>query len=344
MAAMVAAVFFGRAVPASAASTSTTSDLQAVIAATGTISIPPGIYHALRSSSSGAWNGFNGLLGYVVGMPNQVNSVAIAGNNGELHVLVTNTRGTEANLYHALRSADGRWNGFNNVSGPASVPASTSYSVAAAIVNGDLHVMLLTAGVVPALYHAIRFASTGAWSGFNQVSASIPGNILTAAAASVNGDLHVLIARGPGGGLYHAIRYSSNGAWNGFNNVAGPATVPGGNVSVTGVAAATVGQDLQVLIKTSTGALYHAIRYSADGAWNGFNDMSSAVRLPNGVTFPSISAAGVNGDLQVIVTTSAGRVYHGLRSSADGAWNGLNDVSCCAMVPPAVLAVAVAGT
>jgi hypothetical protein len=344
LAAMVATLFFGRAMPASAASSSTTSDLQAVIAATGTISTPPGIYHALRSSSSGAWNGFNGLLGYVVGMPNSVNGVAIAGNNGELHVLVTNTRGSEANLYHALRSADGRWNGFNNVSGPASVPASTSYTVAAAIVNGDLHVMLIAAGVVPTLYHAIRFASTGAWAGFSQVPASIPGNVLTVAATGVNGDLQVLIAMGTGGGLYHAIRYSRNGAWNGFNNVAGPARVPGGNVSVTAVAAATVGQDLQVLIKTNNDVLYHAIRYSANGGWNGFNDLSTAVRVPSGVTFPSISAAGVNGDLQVLVATSTGKLYHALRSSADGAWNGLNDVSCCATVPSSTTAVSVAGT
>src|SRR3989454_8317116 len=212
LAAVLTVLSFGPVLPASAAGATTTSDLQAVITSSGTISTPPDIYHALRVSSSGAWKGFNGLSGYVLGMPNQVNGVAIAGANGELHVLVTNIRGTEANLYHALRSADGRWKGFNNVSGPASVPASMNpyTSVAAAIVNGDLHVLLLTADVVPKLYHAIRFASTGAWVGFNPVTASIPGNILVVAAAGVNGDLHVLIAMATGGGLYHAVRYSYN--------------------------------------------------------------------------------------------------------------------------------------
>jgi hypothetical protein len=342
MAAMVAVLSFGRAVPASAASPSTTVDLQAVITATGTISTAPGIYHALRSSASGAWNGFNGLSGAVVGMPNSVNGVAIAGNKGELHVLVTNTRGYEANLYHALRSADGAWKGFNNVSGPATVPASTSYAVAAAIVNGNLHVLLVTAGVAN-LYHAIRFASTGAWAGFTQVTgAPIPGNVVSVAAVGLNGDLHVLITLSTGGGLQHAIRYSSNGAWNGFNNVATAARVPG--PTITAVAAAAVGQDLQVLIKTNNDVLYHAIRFSADGAWNGFNDVSSAARVPSGVTFPSIAAAGVNGDLQVLVATSAGKLYHALRSSPDGAWNGLNDVSCCATVPSSTTAVSLAGT
>ena len=342
LAAVLTVLSFGPVLPASAAGATTTSDLQAVITSSGTISTPPDIYHALRVSSSGAWKGFNGLSGYVLGMPNQVNGVAIAGANGELHVLVTNIRGTEANLYHAVRTADGRWKGFNNVSGPASVPASMNpyMAVAAAIVNGDLHVLLLTSG--PNLYHAIRFASTGAWAGFNQVTAGIPGNIASVAAANVGGNLHVLIAMATGGGLYHAIRYSSNGAWNGFNNVAGPATVPG--PSVTAVAAATVGQDLQVLIKTNTDVLYHAIRLSADGAWKGFNDVSSAARVPSGVTFPSIAAAGVNGDLQVLVSTNTGTLYHALRSSANGAWNGFNDVSCCATVASAITVVSIAGT
>jgi len=344
MAAVVTALSFGRVLPASAATAAATSDLHAVIAATGTISTPPDIYHALRVSSSGAWKGFNGLTGYVPGMPNGVNGVAIAGTNGELHVLVTNVRGTEASLLHALRSADGRWKGFNNVSGPASVPASMSPypAVAAAIVNGDLHVLLLISGPTPTLYHAIRYASTGAWAGFNPVTASIPGNIASVAAASVGGNLHVLIAMATGGGLYHAIRYSSNGAWNGFNNVAGPATVPG--PSVTAVAAAAVGQDLQVLIKTSTEVLYHGMRISADGSWKGFNDVSSAARVPSGVTFPSIAAAGVNGDLQILVNTNTGTLYHALRSSATGAWNGFNDVSCCATVPSAITVVATAGS
>src|SRR2546425_1114758 len=238
MATLVTALSVGQVLPASAASSPTTSDLQAVITSSGTISTPPDIYHALRVSSSGAWKGFNGLSGYVLGMPNQVNGVAIAGANGELHVLVTNIRGTEANLYHAVRTADGRWNGFNNVAGPARVP--------------------------------------------------------------------------------------------------GP--------SVTAVAAAAVGQDLQVLIKTNTDVLYHAIRLSADGAWKGFNDVSSAARVPSGVTFPSIAAAGVNGDLQVLVSTNTGTLYHALRSSANGAWNGFNDVSCCATVPSAITVVSIAGT
>lgn len=341
--AMVAALSFGRVVPASASTSATAADLQAVITSSGTISILPGIYHALRSSASGAWNGFNGLSGAVVGLPNQVNSVAAAGNNGALHVLVTNTRGTQANLYHALRAVDGRWNGFNNVSGPASVPTSTSYSVAAAIVNGDLHVLLVTAGVSN-LYHAIRFASTGAWAGFSRVSgAAIPGNVVSVAAAGVNGDLHVLITLSTGGGLYHAIRYSSNGAWNGFNNVASGAIVPG--PTVTTVAAAAVGQDLHVLIKTSNEVLYHAIRYSTPGGpWSGFNDVSSHALVPSGVTFPSIAAASVNGDLQLLVTTSSGKLYHVLRSSADGSWNGFNDVSGWAAVPSGTMAVSAAGT
>ena len=90
--------------------------------------------------------------------------------------------------------------------------------------------------------------------------------------------------------------------------------------------------------------LYHAIRFSGIGLWNGFNALSGAVHVPSGVTFPSISAAGVNGDLQVLVSTNTGKVSHALGSSTDRAWNGFNDVSCCATVQAAPATVSIAGT
>jgi hypothetical protein len=326
----VAATMLGGLVPVSAATS--TSDLQAVIWSPGTTSTPPDVYHALRSTSNGAWQGFNHVSSAVVGMPNSVNGVAVAGSNGVLHVLLTSIRGSQANLFRAIRYPSGAWVGFNNVSGPANVPAATQYdAVAAAVVNGDLHVLLVTGGSagLGRLYHAIRYGSTGAWDGFNLVST--PGNVTTVAAAGVNGDLHVLITLTTGGGLYHAIRRSANGTWVGFNNVATAASVPG--PTVTAVSAAAVGSDLQVVIKTNLEVLYHAIRFSSTGAWNGFNALSGAARVPSGVTFPSFSVAGVNGDLQLLLATNTGQLYHGLRLSSTGAWNGLNDMSCCASIP-----------
>ena len=229
MVAVVASLSFGWPLPASAASSSTASDLQGVITSAGTISTLGGVFHGLRSTSTGAWNGFNSVSGGtgIVGMPSPVDQVAIAGNNGELLVLATSVRGSVANLYHALRAPDGSWRGFNNVSGPASVPASTSYpAVAAAIVNGDLHVLLVAIdGPLEFLYHAIRYASTGAWSGFNLMG-NAPPNVISLAAAGINGDLHVLITLTHGGSVLHAIRYSS-GYWNGFNDVAKGAFYPG---------------------------------------------------------------------------------------------------------------------
>ena len=348
VAAILAATLFAGTVPVSAAAASGTRDLQAVITSPGTTAVPMGMYHALRTSSTGAWNGFNNLLGPSNNVPGPVNAVATTGANGELQVLIATTRGSSGYLFHALRSPSGVWNGFNPVSGPANVPPADSYTaLAAAMVNGDLHVLLVT-GVVNGvslgrLYHAVRYGSTGAWAGFDLVTASTPGNVTTVAAAGVNGDLHVLITLTTGGGLYHAIRQSSNGAWIGFNNVATAASVPG--PTVTAVAAAAVGSDLQVLIKTNLEVLYHAIRFSSTGAWNGFNNLSGPARVPSGVTFSSFSVAGVNGDLQLMVAANTGQLYHGLRLSSSGAWNGLNDVSCCASIPAGGAAlVSAAGT
>jgi hypothetical protein len=336
LAGSLAVTVFAVTVPASAATSSGMRDLQAVITNPGTISTPMSIYHALRTSATGAWNGFNNLVGPLNNVPGPQTALATAGSNGELHVLIATTRGTSGFLFHALRSASGAWNGFNPVSGPAYVPPASSYTaLAAAIVNGDLHVLLVTGPTTGApsglLYHAVRYGATGAWAGFNLVTASTPGNVTTVAAAGVNGDLHVLITLTTGGGLYHAIRQSSNGAWIGFNNVATAASVPG--PTVTAVSAAAVGADLQVVIKTNLEVLYHAIRFSSTGAWNGFNNLSGPARVPGAVTFPSFSVADVNGDLQLMVATNTGQLYHGLRSSSNGAWNGLNDMSCCATIP-----------
>jgi hypothetical protein len=331
---VVAIALLGSAIPTKATTTAPAlANLHAVLFSPSTIPTPQSIYHGVRYSSNGAWNGFNNLAGAAPNVPVLVSAIASAGDNGDLHVLVASTQGSFGNLFHAMRHADGSWQGFNNVSGPATVPQSSSYpSVAAAIVNGDLHVLLVVIDEPPLqhLYHAVRHRSTGAWSGFNLVT-SAPGNVISVAAAAVNGDLHVLIAQYAGGSVWHAIRYSYNGAWTSFNDVARVASVP--SSSVWAVAAAAVGGDLHVLAKTSNDVLYHAIRVSSTGAWKGFNDMSGFARVPNGATFPSISVAGVNGDLQLLVAAGSGHLYHALRSSSTGAWNGLNDVSCCTSSP-----------
>ena len=331
---IVGMALLGTAIPAAAATPSAPIDLHAVLFSPSTIPTPQSIYHGVRYSSTGAWNGFNNLVGYAPNVPGGVTAIAAAGDNGDLHVLVASTQGSVGSLYHAIRRADGSWHGFNNVSGPATVPTSSSYpAVAAAVINGDLHVLLVAIdnpGPLQHLYHAVRHGSTGAWSGFNLVTHA-PGNVISVAAAAVGGDLHVLIAQYAGGSVWHAIRYSHDGAWTQFNDVARVAFVPG--PSVWAVAAAAVGGDLHVLIRTNVNALYHAIRISSTGAWKGFNDLSGFARVPSGATFPSISVAGVNGDLQLLVATGSGQLYHALRSSATGAWNGLNDVSCCTRSP-----------
>jgi hypothetical protein len=57
-----------------------------------------------------------------------------------------------------------------------------------------------------------------------------------------------------------------------------------------------------------------------------------------------VAAAAVGQDLQVVIKTNNDVLYHAIRFSADGAWNGLNDVSCCATVPSSTTAVSLAGT
>lgn len=330
VAAMLAAIAFGGVVSASAATTAN-MDMQALVLG-GT-----NLNHALRLSSTGAWNGFNNVSGAAT-VPSSVTAVASTGINGDLHSVVTSSTGPK--VYHAIRmSSTGAWMGFNSLTGFATLPSATTYpSAAAANVNGDLHVLLVTN--TGKLYHAIRFSSTGAWNGFNLVN--ISSLVFQVAAAGVNGDLQVVVNLTGGGGIFHAIRFSSTGAWTTFNNIASGAVVPAPS-SINGIAVAAVGQDLHVVIN-ETPALYHAIRVTSTGFWQGFNAINGPASFPASVNWLGIATAGVNGDLQLLASGSNAKLYHALRLSSTGAWKGLNDASCCATIPATPTTVSIAGT
>src|SRR5437588_12898902 len=113
--AAILAAAFTWALPVSAATAPGPRDLQAVITNPGTTAVPMGMYHALRTSSSGAWNGFNNLPGPASNLRGLVKGLATAGADGEMQVLIAATRGPSGYLFHACRPPSGVWKGLTRV-------------------------------------------------------------------------------------------------------------------------------------------------------------------------------------------------------------------------------------
>jgi hypothetical protein len=293
------------------------------------------LYYASRSAS-GSWTGFDDLSTRLT-VPANVTLVAATSINGDLHVLVTTSAtgaGSVGHVFHAIRSLNGAWVGFNDVSSWANVPETDTFlSLSAANVNGDLHVVLVTAMGHGAPYHAIRYYATRTWNGFNPMyGAYIPGPVASVAAAGVGRNLQVVLtATVPtysDAKLYHAIRYET-GPWNGFNAVAPDA-------ALMAAAAAGVNGDLQVVATArSDGALYHSIRYSSPAVWNGFNRVPGAPSATGTIYQPAVCAVAAGGDFRVLLVASDGTgIYEGTRY-ASGAWTAFGNIAAAGAVIPA---------
>jgi len=304
------------AVPQPAAAAATSRDLQVAIMSGG------GLYHAVRLSSTGAWLGFNPVAP-VANVPPGAGQPALAGIGGDLHVTLLGQSGVS----HAIRAHDGAWSGFTAVPVPVNTepgmfgkaPFQRLTAVGGTVYLFVMQTIPMVKPPVQELEYAVRYP-TGVWSGLSAVA----GDANDVAVAGNDTDLHVLTLKGAV--LSHEL--FANGVWSGFNDVSGWAHVP---PSLGALAAAAVGGDLHVLATDLSGThLYHAVRH-ANGAWNGFNDVYGWAAVPS--SMGSLSAAGVNGDLQVLVTTGSGALYHAIRHTSTGAWNGFNNVAGWARVP-----------
>ncbi|MFJ6934827.1 trypsin-like serine protease [Streptomyces sp. NPDC101132] len=261
-----------------------------------------GLHQAIRLAD-GTWTGFTDVQAAAGGVGG-VRAASVAGVNGDTHVVVL---ATDGRLHHTVRTADGRWGTFGHIGAVAGTLENVT-QVSTVSVGADLHVVAVAGGRV---FHTVRNA-TGHWTPFGDVEAATGpiGDVSQVATASAGGALQVIAVSG--GRALHTLR-ATTGHWTAWGNVAQAAGPTG---PVTSVAMAGTGGDAHVVVATDGGTRqYHAIR-RADGRWDSFGDLAGVL---GNVTAGSVAAAGVDGELQVAVTTADGRVLHTVRHT-DRTW------------------------
>ncbi|MDH6578421.1 LamG-like jellyroll fold domain-containing protein [Kitasatospora sp. MAP5-34] len=214
--------------------------------------------------------------------------------NGDFDLIGT---GSDGHLYEALRHPNGVWVSWSDLTAQISAAGiggslGTVQEVAAATTTGgDLQVLVIAGGK---LYHAVRGAAGGTWSGWGDVYAnsSNPGTPNHVSAAGVAGALQVMVSTNNGSGLYHSIR-DTTGHWGAFGDVeAATATNPGTVVSI-GMSCVGTGASsmMQVAIVNSAGTIYHTIRYPS-ASWATMGNVTSYVQGTLYGTPKTITVAG----------------------------------------------------
>ncbi|MEV5161068.1 hypothetical protein [Streptomyces sp. NPDC053728] len=137
-----------------------------------------------------------------------------------------------------------------------------------------------------------------------------------------------------GGKAYHGQRHS-DGTWSAWGNVTQFAPGIG---TVNGMAFAGIGEELQVILTSTTGLNKHGIRDS-EGHWSNFGDLSS--KLGKDIA-TSVDAAAVAGEFQAAIVTTDGKIKHTLRH-ANGKWDAPEQVGNIPGTPATVALTGSAG-
>lgn len=267
-----------------------------------------GLYQGIRLAD-GSWTGF-GDVQSAAGDIGGVRAAAVAGINSDTHVVAL---AADGRLHHTIRKADGTWGTFGHIGAVAGTLTGVT-RVSAVSVGADLHVVAVAGGKV---YHTVRNA-TGHWTPFGDVGAATGpiGAVTSVATASAGGQLQVIAVSD--GKPFHTLR-NTTGHWTPWGDVSQAAGATG---PVTSVAMAGTGGDTHVVVATDNGARqYHSIR-KADGHWDGFAALDGVL---GDITATSVATAGVDGELQVAVTTADRRVLHTVRHT-DRTWSGTGPV------------------
>ncbi|MEV7523863.1 trypsin-like serine protease [Streptomyces sp. NPDC091371] len=251
------------------------------------------LYQGVRLSD-GSWTGYADVQSKASDLGG-IRSSAAAGINGDTHVLAISNSG---GLFHTIRKQDGTWSSFGDVFSVANALGSLT-QVSAVSIGHDLHVVAVADGKA---FHTVR-TGAGNWTPFRQINGSLT-NVTAAATASVRGELQVGLISG--GKPYHTIR-QTNGNWFGWGDVT-QAVGPTGPVTSLGMAGS--GDETHFVIATDNGTRqYHTIR-NFNGTWATWGELKDVLGV---VTAKSVSAATVNGEVQVAVTTTDGKLLHTTR-------------------------------
>ncbi|MFH9355390.1 hypothetical protein [Kitasatospora sp. NPDC017646] len=126
---------------------------------------------------------------------------------------------------------------------------------------------------------------------------------------------------------FHYVQSARNpdGTWAPLSEMTGLTDLPHDPQypSMGRITATRVAGQVQVAAVDGTGRVVHTIE-RPDGTWQPWGTVSASSGLGSG-QFSSLSTAEVNGELQMVGTTSAGEVLHTIRH-ADGNWSAWGNV------------------
>ena len=284
-----------------------------------------GLYHGMRNSN-GDWTGFADVE-KVAGSVTDVAYAADAAIKGKNYIFAV---GGDSHLYMAARRATGGWDAFKDMN--ATLGAKTGLTRVAVTSTGPgLALVGLAGGKV---YHATMDADE-TWSKWADASAKL-GALANATQLTVSqttgGNTNVGIVAG--GKAYHGQRHE-DGTWSAWGNVTQFAPGIG---TVNGMAFAGIGEELQVILTSTTSLNEHGIR-DADGHWSDFASLATKLGSDTAV---SVDAAAVSGEFQAAIVTTDGKIKHTLRHT-NGKWDAPEQVGGIPGTPATVALTGSAG-
>jgi hypothetical protein len=318
---LVGGVLAGGALAAAPARASALPDTVQVLGTENNGTEFPTLYHDIHNADNG-YQGWNAVEGngssqqFDVGTAVTNASIAALPDGSTQSVAV----GVDGNLYHNIRYANGKWQGWAAVEGNAGAkyfnggdPSITGMP------NGSSQ--LIATGYDGNLYINIRNAS-GSWVGWSAVPGIAGATYFSDGWASIAGmpdGSSQLIATDSGTNeTYHNIR-SATGVWQGWQPVEG---LPGQQhffgftPSITGMPDGSS----QVVEEEYGGYLYHNIR-NANGQWQGWRPIGG----PDGSSYytgSAVIASLPNGSSQIFTTTvNSNATWENTRASS-GVWSG----------------------
>jgi hypothetical protein len=207
-------------------------------------------------------------------------------------------------LYSVVRtSSDGIsynvWSEAEDWGGWIALPGSTLNRTAAAILDNNLHIVVL--GTNSRFYHGYVNMSTESFSGWTTISGSTPSEpVLTASSNSL-----YLVVRGDNNGIYYRTWDGSWGAWG---------LLPG--KTIDSPAATMLGNELRLVVKGTNNNLYSGILDTSSSIFSGWTKISGATPSAPILTDNESSA-------YLIVRGNNNKVYYREWASIWGEWIAL---------------------
>ncbi len=269
------------------------------------------LYHAVMSLD-GRWESFDLIDSEIDGFVG-ASATEVGGALALVGV------GTDGELYHTQRRADGSWGPFAGLRDR--VPFGGPREFYGAACSGARETLeLVGLGSDGRLYHA-TCDSEGRWrdhfEAIDTESHRGPDAFAAAACAGVGDSLH-LVALDESGRLHHTLRDNDSG-WQDLRGLSQLYDAPARFISID--CAAVWGGSLHVVGLGSDAQLYHTIRFP-DGSWQRYFGVLGGQQHGIAPRFAlSVGCARVGHSLGLVAICSDHRLFHSIRTP-DGSWRG----------------------